>query len=31
MKAAIYRSYGPPEVLEITDVELPSIKDEIGY
>ncbi|MFE6169350.1 NAD(P)-dependent alcohol dehydrogenase [Viridibacillus arvi] len=28
MKAAIYRSYGPPEVLEIADVELPSIKDD---
>lgn len=28
MKAAIYRSYGPPEVLEITDVQLPSIKDD---
>jgi NADPH:quinone reductase-like Zn-dependent oxidoreductase len=28
MKAAIYRSYGPPEVLEITDVELPPLKDE---
>lgn len=28
MKAAIYKSYGPPDVLEITDVDLPSIKDE---
>ena len=28
MKAAVYKSYGPPEVLEITDVELPSIKDD---
>jgi NADPH:quinone reductase-like Zn-dependent oxidoreductase len=28
MRAAIYRSYGPPEVLEIKDVELPSITDD---
>jgi NADPH:quinone reductase-like Zn-dependent oxidoreductase len=28
MRAAIYRSYGPPEVLEIKDVEQPSIKDD---
>ena len=28
MRAAIYGSYGPPEVLEIKDVELPSIKDD---
>ena len=28
MRAAIYESYGPPEVLEIKDVELPSIMDE---
>jgi len=28
VKAAVYKSYGPPEVLEITDVELPSIKDD---
>ncbi|MCG7345464.1 NAD(P)-dependent alcohol dehydrogenase [Sporosarcina sp. ACRSL] len=28
MKAAIYRSYGAPEVLEITDVELPTFKDD---
>lgn len=28
MRAAIYKSYGPPEVLEIKDVELPSIKDD---
>jgi NADPH:quinone reductase-like Zn-dependent oxidoreductase len=28
MRAAIYDSYGTPEVLEIKDVELPSIKDD---
>ena len=28
MKAAIYKSYGSPEVMEIIDVEKPSIKDE---
>ena len=28
VRAAIYESYGPPEVLEINDVELPSIKDD---
>jgi len=28
MKAAIYKSYGPPEVLKIEDVEKPSIQDE---
>ncbi|HLO03488.1 MAG TPA: NAD(P)-dependent alcohol dehydrogenase [Symbiobacteriaceae bacterium] len=28
MRAAIYRSYGPPEVLELTDLEQPSIQDE---
>ncbi len=28
MRAAIYESYGTPEVLEIKDVELPSIKDD---
>ena len=28
MKAAIYKSYGSPEVLEIRDVEKPFIKDE---
>ena len=27
MKAAVYRSYGPPEVLKIEDVEQPSIQD----
>jgi len=31
MKAAIYRSYGPPEVLKIEDIEQPSIQaDEDG-
>jgi NADPH:quinone reductase-like Zn-dependent oxidoreductase len=28
MRAAIYRSFGPPEVLELKDVEQPSIKDD---
>jgi NADPH:quinone reductase-like Zn-dependent oxidoreductase len=28
LRAAIYKTYGPPEVLEIKDVELPSIKDD---
>lgn len=28
MKAAIYSSYGSPEVMEIRDVEKPFIKDE---
>ncbi|WML48606.1 NAD(P)-dependent alcohol dehydrogenase [Neobacillus sp. PS3-34] len=28
MRAAIYRSYGPPEVLNIEDVEQPTIKDD---
>ncbi|MHC0038028.1 NAD(P)-dependent alcohol dehydrogenase [Pseudoneobacillus sp. C159] len=28
MRAAIYRSYGPPEVLKIQDVEQPSMKDD---
>ncbi|WP_053368014.1 NAD(P)-dependent alcohol dehydrogenase [Bacillus sp. FJAT-27245] len=28
MKAAIYRSYGPPEVMEITDADKPSIMDD---
>lgn len=28
MKAAVYRSYGPPEVLKIEDVEKPSLQDE---
>ena len=28
MRAATYNSYGPPEVLQITDVETPSIKDD---
>jgi len=28
MRAAIYSSYGPPEVLEIKDVERPSIMDD---
>ncbi len=27
MKAAVYRSYGPPEVLKVEDVEKPSIQD----
>ena len=28
MKAAIYKSYGSPEVMEIRDVDKPFIKDE---
>ncbi|HEY3366458.1 MAG TPA: NAD(P)-dependent alcohol dehydrogenase [Symbiobacteriaceae bacterium] len=28
MRAAIYRSYGPPEVLKIEDVEQPTIRDD---
>lgn len=28
MRAAIYRSYGPPEVLKIEEVETPPIRDE---
>jgi NADPH:quinone reductase-like Zn-dependent oxidoreductase len=28
MRAAIYRSYGPPEVLELVDVDPPSIQDD---
>ena len=28
MRAAIYEAYGTPEVLEIRDVERPSIKDD---
>ena len=28
MRAAIYRSYGPPEVLTIEDVEQPSLRDD---
>lgn len=27
MKAAVYRRYGPPDVLEIEDVEKPHLKD----
>jgi len=27
MKAAVYRSYGPPEILKIKDVEKPSIQE----
>lgn len=27
MKAAVYRSYGRPEVLKIEDVDQPSIQD----
>lgn len=27
MKAAVYTAYGPPEVLQITDVETPVPKD----
>ena len=28
MRAALYRSYGPPEVLQIEDVEQPSILED---
>lgn len=28
MRTAIYRSYGPPEVLKIEEVEKPSIRDD---
>ncbi|MEH7386347.1 NAD(P)-dependent alcohol dehydrogenase [Bacillus sp. JJ1521] len=28
MRAAIYKTYGPPEVMEIKEVEQPSIKDD---
>lgn len=28
MKAAFYRKYGPPEVLKIENVEIPSVQDE---
>jgi NADPH:quinone reductase-like Zn-dependent oxidoreductase len=29
MKAAVYRSYGPPDVLKVVDIESPTI--QIGH
>ena len=28
MRAAVYEKYGPPEVLRIKDVDIPSIKED---